>query len=318
MNNSSNDFSFAVPVFRARLKFKIAKAEDKMDALPLLILLMLRDKRSIDDIVEVTSLDRNLIYKEIRDMIGKSYISDSLELNELALRKLSVYDLGDQLSVDDLHVYIDGLTEKLFMLDSDPRMLNREILKDLPGQVVNLPTKVQGFFFYKGTKSTVNKILENRGIQLQADDFEIITEVNSTPLYLKRKLSGLAYDTLQLGNKTESDAFQCEFRTISYKLVILFNNQEEDYFYYRNPLNGALLEGKTPKILFDDKKPHLRFSLNKNLSVIDEDELIQSGIEKLVKERKGEDLSQTELRVIINQEETGLKCLIPEENISEA
>ena len=51
-----------VPVYDVKLEFQIGKLGDKLDALPLLILFMIDDRKSLEDIVMVTNWER--LYSE--------------------------------------------------------------------------------------------------------------------------------------------------------------------------------------------------------------------------------------------------------------
>lgn len=250
-----------VPVYDVKLEFQIGKLGDKLDALPLLILFMIDDRKSLEDIVMVTQLGAAIIQKEIQRMqkSGLLQFDGQLVPSEPGKRILQIYRIADSLSREQQPFYVDGLSRKLHVHRSSDVL--RDLLPEERSFACIKGTDIpigRSKFLFGNTHKVVQNLLKKKGSQLDSDEFNYLTYVGEKR-YLQRhilKLPVFAPDAVTEESSSIQDAVQCEF---PYHLYVL-HLEEKTYTFYVDPVTQKLRTKKVAVPSFSSKKGILRFT----------------------------------------------------------
>lgn len=269
-----------MPVYDVKLEFQIGKLGDKLDALPLLILSMIDDRKSLEDIVLVTQLGATIIQQEIRRMqkSGLLQFHGQLVPSDPGKRILQIYRMADNLSQEQQPFYVDDLSRKLHVHRSS------DVLRDqLPEESsitcvkgTDIPTGCSKFLF-GDTHKVVQTLLEKQGSQLDSDEFNYLTYVGKKR-YLQRhilKLPVFNPDAVTEESSSIQDAVQCEF---PYHLYV-FPLGEKNYTFYVDPVTQKLRTKKVSMPSFSSKKGILCFT--NTLSPQRELDMVREAIQKI-------------------------------------
>ena len=108
----------SAPILEETLRFDLESSDYAIDALSRLILYMLRDGKSLADVVEVTLLPRAIIEDTVF-RLQKNGLLENLALSSNALKILSQNERVDWLNQNSAQIYFDLLTRlRLPSLDS--------------------------------------------------------------------------------------------------------------------------------------------------------------------------------------------------------
>lgn len=250
-----------VPVYDVKLEFQIGKLGDKLDALPLLILFMIDDRKSLEDIVMVTQLGAAIIQKEIQRMqkSGLLQFDGQLVPSKPGKRILQIYRVADSLSQGRQPFYVDGLSRKLHIHRSSD-VLREQIPEESSFACIketDIPTGRSKFLF-GDTHKVVQNLLKKLGSRLDSDEFNYLTYVGKKR-YLQRhilKLPVFSPDDVTEKSGSIQEAVQCEF---PYNLYVL-RLEEKTYTFYVDPVTQKLRTKKVAVPTFSSKKGILCFT----------------------------------------------------------
>lgn len=269
-----------VPVYDVKLEFQIGKLGDKLDALPLLILFMIDDHKSLEDIVMVTQLGAVIIQKEIQRMqkSGLLQFDGQLVPSGPGKRILQIYRMADSFSQGQQPFYVDGLSRKLHVHRSSD-VLKEQLPEESSFACVkgtDIPTGRSKFLF-GDTHKVVQSLLEKLESQLGSDEFNYLTYVGEKR-YLQRhilKLPVFSPDDVTEKSGSIQETVQCEF---PYNLYVL-RLEEKNYTFYVDPVTQKLRTKKVAVPTFSSKKGILCFT--NALSPQRELDMVREAIQKI-------------------------------------
>lgn len=275
----SKPFPIWVPIYEVKLDFQIGTLGDKLDALPLLILFMLDDHKSVEDITMVTQLNATIIEQEISRMqqVGLLREEGDLRPSELGRRILQIYRLADCLSQEPQPFYVDTLNRKLHLYQSNDIVSEEEPVGNSFIHIKETSIS-QGCSksLFSGTYNAVQVLLDKQLGGINSDEFNYLVYVGEKK-YLQRyirKLPIWGYEATEPSSLKE--AVQCEF---TYHLYVLpFEGQP--YIFYLNPVTHELMTKKAPVPVFSSKKGSLCFE--NTMMPERELEIIRTAIQKSV------------------------------------
>ena len=275
----SRGFPVWVPIYEVKLDFRIGKLGDKLDALPLLILFMLDDHKSIENIAMVTQLSTSIIEQEIQRMQKAGLLQEEGEIlpSEPGARILQIYRLAERLSQGEQSFYVDTLNRKLHLHQGNDVVSEEEPTGScfIHIKETTIP-QGRSKSLFSGTYNAVQALLEGQESALNSDEFNYLTYVGEKK-YLQRhirKLPVFAIETEEPGNLEE--AVQCEF---SYHLYVL-PLEGKSYIFYLDPVTHELRTKKAPVPAFSSKKGSLCF--DDTMIPERETEIIRAAIQKNV------------------------------------
>lgn len=115
--NLKEPITIAVLCYKVKITAELNSLDDYLEALPRIILMMLRDKKNIEDIVEVTGLASDIIRNEVAQLEAQGLIKE-YNITDRAKEILEVYDVITWIEQLQLNTYIEGLTGQVFELAS--------------------------------------------------------------------------------------------------------------------------------------------------------------------------------------------------------
>lgn len=269
-----------VPVYDVKLEFQIGKLGDKLDALPLLILFMIDDHKSLEDIVMVTQLGAVIIQKEIQRMqkSGLLQFDGQLVPSGPGKRILKIYRMADSFSQGQQPFYVDGLSRKLHIHRSSD-VLKEQLPEESSFACVKGTdiSKGRSKFLFGDTHKVVQILLEKQGSQLDSDEFNYLTYVGEKR-YLQRhilKLPVFNPDAVTEESSSIRDAVQYEF---PYHLYVL-RLEKKTYTFYVDPVTQKFRTQKIAVPTFSSKKGILCFT--NALSPQRELDMVREAIQKI-------------------------------------
>lgn len=288
----SRAFPVWVPIYEVKLDFRIGKLGDNLDALPLLILFMLDNHKSIEDIAMVTQLSTSIIEQEIQRMQKAGLLQEEGEIlpSEPGARILQIYRLAERLSQGEQSFYVDTLNRKLHLHQGNDVVSEEEPTGScfIHIKETTIP-QGRSKSLFSGTYNAVQELLEMQKSGLDSDEFNYLTYVGEKK-YLQRYVRKLPIFGVEMTEPGSfKDAVQCEF---AYNLYV-FPLEGKSYTFYVDPVSHKLRKEKLPVPKFSSKKGSLCF--DNTMAPQKELEIVREAIQEIA-QQDGKEIPWENLR----------------------
>ena len=169
---------FFTPLIKENLRLDFASSENKLDDLPLLIILMLRDGKNADDIAAVTMLPSVVIEDVLTELRSQGMLDAR---NEQTKKILQVSDCINDFNLNTPPIFMDTLTKSLVMppkfvwLGKNPDDVNCAAVVKNSEQIAIAD--------FEDISNLVKKYLINRGASEFIDELKLLRLDHSTEIF---------------------------------------------------------------------------------------------------------------------------------------
>lgn len=248
-----------IPIYEVTLTFLIRKLGDKLDILPLIILLMIHDHKSVDDIAIVTQLSSEIIQKEIERMKISGLLQSEygLIVSEPGKRILEIYQMAEQLSSEQQNFYVDAMNQKMHMYKESDVVSEKIPIENINIKVKNDNIAKGDAEIFGDTSSVVQQLLNIRDSSLTSDEFTYQTHIGKKK-YLQQQIIRMPiFDLNDFPNEFSNlkEPIQCKIACHRYEILL----GEKKRTFYVDPVRKKFQINNIPKQSLSSKKSVLCF-----------------------------------------------------------
>lgn len=180
-----NSKFFCSPIIEENVKVDLDSADYKVDSLSLLVLRMIKDKKSVNDIADVLILPVGIVEDAVSALKEQNLLVGNNELSPVAIKILDLKKYMDKFNGSAKNIVFEFLSGKAFFLPDNAKLTENHSTKNFDAEIKILDREYYSDF--QSVTKFVDNVLEDYGAAEYIDDVKPIL-ISRVEKYIVREL----------------------------------------------------------------------------------------------------------------------------------